>query len=156
MAKRPTDAVAEEEELADAEVVHQPQLVVGESIPWFVDRDRSRGFAAGGVALVHRDAAEVVLELRHRVDDSRVPIAHFGVQAAAGGAQQRKAGADLLIANADAALVVELERASLRGLLGKHAWRCGRGRCCNAGCEHFTSDRIHHRRPPYSPAGFQA
>src|ERR1700722_4360530 len=31
--KRAADAVAEEEELADAEVIHQPQLVVGESVP---------------------------------------------------------------------------------------------------------------------------
>src|SRR5215831_2783725 len=62
------DAVAHDEELADAEVVHQPQLVVGEGAPRVVHRDRARGFAAGGVALVHGDAAEVVLELLHRVD----------------------------------------------------------------------------------------
>ena len=61
--ERAADAVAEEEELADAEVVHQSQLVVGESAPRVIDRDRSRGFAARGVALVHGDAAEVVLEL---------------------------------------------------------------------------------------------
>ena len=64
--KRAADAVAEEEELADAEMVHQSQLIVGEGIPRVVDRDRACGFAAVGVALVHRDAAEVVLEGVHR------------------------------------------------------------------------------------------
>jgi hypothetical protein len=34
------DAVAEEEELADAEMVHQPQVVVSERIPLVIDRDR--------------------------------------------------------------------------------------------------------------------
>ena len=59
--KTATDAVAHEEEFADAEMVHQPQLVVGEGAPRVVDRDRAARFAAIRVALVHRDAAEVVL-----------------------------------------------------------------------------------------------
>ena len=45
------------------EMVHQPELVVGEGVPRVVDRDRAGGLAAVGVALVHRDAAELVLEL---------------------------------------------------------------------------------------------
>ena len=34
------DAVAHEEELLDAEMVHQPKLIVGESTPGIIDRDR--------------------------------------------------------------------------------------------------------------------
>src|SRR5437899_9439925 len=49
--------IAHKEELADAEVVHQAQLVVGEGAPGVLDRDRPRGFSAVRVALVHRDAA---------------------------------------------------------------------------------------------------
>src|SRR5262249_41138947 len=116
--KRAADAVAEEDELADPEVVHQPQLVVGKSVPRVVDRDRAGGFAAGGIALVHGDAAEVALELLHRVDDSGLPIADPRVQAAARGDQQRKAGADLLVADADIAFFIERE-GSLPSLLGK-------------------------------------
>ncbi|MGC2413095.1 MAG: hypothetical protein WA459_10420 [Stellaceae bacterium] len=62
------DAVTHEEELADAEMVHQPELVVGEGIPGVLGRHRPRRLAAVGVALVHRDAAEVVLEFFHRID----------------------------------------------------------------------------------------
>jgi hypothetical protein len=36
--------VAHEEEPADAEVVHQTQLVVGEGAPGIIDWDRTRGF----------------------------------------------------------------------------------------------------------------
>ena len=43
--ERAADAVAHEEELADAQMVHQPQLVVRECAPWVVDRDRAGGFA---------------------------------------------------------------------------------------------------------------
>jgi hypothetical protein len=31
---------------ADAEMVHQPQVVVSERVPRVIDRDRPRGFAA--------------------------------------------------------------------------------------------------------------
>ena len=105
--KRATDAVAHEEELADAQMIHQPELVVGEGAPGVVDRDRAGGLAAVGVALVHRDAAELVLELLHRVDHRGRPVADAGVQAPTGGDQQREAGARLLVADADVALVIE-------------------------------------------------
>src|SRR4051812_17555727 len=54
------DAAAHEEELADAEVVHEPQLVIGERAPRVINRDRTGGFAAASVAMVHGDAPEVV------------------------------------------------------------------------------------------------
>src|SRR6266700_2363590 len=73
--KRAADAIAEEDELADAEVVHQPQLIVGESVPRIVDRHRARGFAASRIALIHGDAAEVGLEDLHCIDDRGRPTA---------------------------------------------------------------------------------
>ena len=73
--KRAIDAVAHEEELPYAEVVHQSQLVVGEGSPRVVGRDRSDGLAALRVPLIHRNAAEVVLELLHRVEYLGRPIA---------------------------------------------------------------------------------
>ncbi len=66
--ERAADAVAEEKELVDAEMVHHADLVVGERAPGIVDRDRSGRLAVAGVALVHDDDAEVVLELLRDVD----------------------------------------------------------------------------------------
>ena len=58
--ERAADAVAEEKELADAEMVHHAELVVGEGVPRIVDRNRAGRIAVAGVALVHGDHAEVV------------------------------------------------------------------------------------------------
>jgi hypothetical protein len=82
--KRAADAVSHEEELPDAEVVHQPELVVGEGAPRVIDRDRTGGLAAIRIALVHRDAAEIVLEGLRGVEHGSRPIADLGVQATAG------------------------------------------------------------------------
>ena len=57
-----------------------------------VDRHWARGFAAIGVALVHCDAAEVVLEHLHRVYHRGRPVADTRVQPSAGGHQKREAG----------------------------------------------------------------
>src|SRR6266851_65349 len=105
--KTAADAVTHIEEFADAEVVRQPQLVVGERVPRVAGRDRAGGLAATRVALVHRDAAEVPLERLRRVKHRGGPIADPGVQAPAGGDQQWEAGADLLIADADVAFLVK-------------------------------------------------
>ena len=104
--KAAADAVAHEEELADAEMVHQAELVISESVPGVLGRDRAGRLAAIGVALIHRDAAEVVLELFHRIDRSGRPVADPRVQAAAGGHEKREAGADRLVADADIALLI--------------------------------------------------
>ena len=40
--KAAADAVADEEEPLDPEVVHQAELVIGERVPWVVDRDQGR------------------------------------------------------------------------------------------------------------------
>src|ERR1700722_13214370 len=73
--KAAPDAVSHEEKFPDAEMVHQPELIVGEGAPWIVDGDRTGGFAAIRVALIHRDAAEIVLEGLHGVEDRGGPIA---------------------------------------------------------------------------------
>ena len=88
-------------------MVHQPQLVVGEGAPRVGDRDRSTGLAAVGVALVHGNAAEVVLERLHGVEHRGRPIADAGIQAPAGGDQKREAGASLLVADTDVALLIK-------------------------------------------------
>ena len=105
--KTAADAVAHIKELADAQVVHQPELIVGEGVPRIVNRHRARRLAAIGVALVHRDAMEVVLEGLHRVEHGSRPIANLRVQAALGGDQQWEAGACLLVADANVTFFVE-------------------------------------------------
>ena len=78
------DAEAHEEELADAEVIHHAELVIGEGAPGIVDRDRAGRFAADRVALVHRDDAEFVLEQVEGVEHRRWPVTDARVQAAPG------------------------------------------------------------------------
>src|SRR3954452_10865587 len=107
----------------------KPQLVIGEGAPRVIDRDRTGGFAAAGVALVHGDAPEVVFENLHRVEHRGRPVADPRVQAAARGDQQRKARTDLLVPDADVAFFVERGGGSfLPALLSKHARRCGQRR----------------------------
>src|SRR5437773_1862516 len=103
----PPDAVAHVEELLDAEVVHQPQLVIRKRAPGVARGNRSRGLAAVRVALIHRDAAEVVLERFHRVEHRGGPVAHPRVQAPAGRDEQREARANRLVADANVTLFIE-------------------------------------------------
>src|SRR5215472_7193351 len=105
--KAAADAVAHIEELVDPEVVHQPKLIVGKRIPRVIDWHWATGVSAIGIALVHRDAAEVVLERLHRVEHRSRPIADPRVQPATRGHQKREAGARLLIADADIAFLIE-------------------------------------------------
>jgi len=52
---------SEHQELADAEVIHQPEMVVGIGVPRPVDRERPGGLAAIGVAQIRRDDAVLAL-----------------------------------------------------------------------------------------------
>src|SRR3954464_13970390 len=88
-------------------MIHHAELIIGERAPGIVDRDRSGGLAVAGVALVHGDNAEVVLELLHDVDHRVRPVRDTRIQAAARRRQYREAGADLRIADADLALLIE-------------------------------------------------
>ena len=88
-------------------MVHQPELIIGERAPRVIDGNRPRRLTAVRVALIHRDAAEVVLEDLHGIEHRGRPIADAGIQTTAGSHQQRKAAAGLLIADANIALFVE-------------------------------------------------
>src|ERR1700733_2135337 len=77
------DTVAHEKELLDPEMVHQPQLIVGECVPWVSGGDWAAGLAAVRVALIHRDATELVLEYLHRVENRIGPVAYARVQGSA-------------------------------------------------------------------------
>src|SRR5580700_9708016 len=56
------NAVTHKKELADAEMAHQPKLVISKCTPRIIDSDGTSRLAAIGVALVHCYAAEVVLK----------------------------------------------------------------------------------------------
>ena len=105
--KGATDAVTHEEELLNAKVVHQPQLVVGERPPRIVNLDRPGRLSAIRVALVHRDASEIVLEHLHGVEHLSGPFVDSGVQASAGGHQKRETGPNFLIVDADIAFGIK-------------------------------------------------
>jgi hypothetical protein len=77
--------------------VHQTQLVVGEGAPGIIDWDRTHGFAAASVALIHCDAAKVVLENVHRVENRVRPVGINGIREeiylmVIGSTEQRAAG----------------------------------------------------------------
>src|SRR3954452_19712715 len=98
-------------------MVHQSQLVVGECVPWVGRRDWAGGLVAVGVALIHRDAAKLVTEYLHRVENRSAPIACAQVQAAAGDEEQRKAAPRFLVTNSDIAFLVKRHGApSIAGL----------------------------------------
>ena len=95
-------------------MVHHAQLVVGKRAPGIVCWHRAGGFPTRGVALIHGDHAEVVLELLGDVDHRTRPHVDTGVQAAARYRQQREARADLGIADADVALLVKIDIGAIR------------------------------------------
>jgi len=95
------NAVAHEQELTDAQVVHQSELIIGERVPGIIDGNRARGLTAVRVALIHRDAAKIVLENFHGIEHGGRPVADPGIQTAAVRYQQRKAAAGFLIADAN-------------------------------------------------------
>ena len=88
-------------------MIHQSQLVVGKGSSRVIDRNRAARYTTVRVALVHRDAAELVFENLHGVEHRGGPIADTVVQASARGDQQRKAGAGLFAADADLTIFVE-------------------------------------------------
>src|SRR6185295_9138845 len=104
--ERPTDAVADHHEAADAQVIHEGEVVVGIGVPWPIDLEGPGGLAARRVAQIGGDAAVLVLEFRSRVE--RRPVRHEAdgrVLTAAGDDEQRNAGAGLLVVNADRTLL---------------------------------------------------
>ncbi len=104
----PADAEAHDQELPDAQMVHQPQLVVGVGVPGAVDLEGAAGLAGVGVAEVGADAPEVVPVALHGVEGrGGLPGGEGRVQASARDEEQGKAGADLLVVDPDGASLVE-------------------------------------------------
>ena len=91
----------------DAEVVHHAELVVGVGVPRPVDLERARGLAAIGVAQIRRDDAVFAFELFHRVKGMVREPRDRGIQPATGDDQQRKAGTDLFVMDADVTSLIE-------------------------------------------------
>jgi hypothetical protein len=103
-----TDAKTHHQELRDAQVIHQAEVVVGVRVPGPVDLEWTGRLAAVGVAQVRRDAAVLVLELIDRVE-RRIPgeEADGRVQTPTGDEEQWEARARLLVVDADVALFVK-------------------------------------------------
>src|SRR5207249_2661001 len=91
----------------DAEMIHQAEMVVSVGVPWPVHFQGPRGLAALGVAQIGRDHAELALELVERVERVGREGRDRGVQPAPGDDQQREAGTDLLIVDADVAFLIK-------------------------------------------------
>ena len=77
--------------LLDAQVVHQPEMVVGVGVPGPVDLDRAGRLAAVGVAQIGRDAAVLVGESLIGLKGWRCEARDGRIQPAARDDQQRKA-----------------------------------------------------------------
>src|SRR6266704_2466304 len=101
-------------------------MIFGICIPRPVDLERAGGLAAIGVAQVREDAAVLSLELLDRIKGPATEQAgDRRVQSPAGDEQQREAGTDLLIVDANGAFFVERHgSSSLPSLLTKHSPRC--------------------------------
>ena len=110
--ERAADAVAEEKELVGCRGGPSRRADRPRTRPGIVDRDRTGGPAAGRVALVHGDHAEVALNSSGMLITARAQPSDGRVQPAAGRRQQREARADLGVADADTALLegADLER----------------------------------------------
>src|SRR5262245_39660731 len=99
-------------------MIHQSQLIVRIRLPRSVDFDRTSRLAVGSVAQVRRDTAVFPFELLDRVEGRVAREKADGrIQSAARKQQQRKAGASLLVVDADRTLFEKL--APVRRLLSK-------------------------------------
>jgi hypothetical protein len=133
------DAEAHHHEPVDAQVIHDAELIVGEGIPRPIDLERAIGRSQVG-----GDAAILVLELVDRVERI-VQAGNRRVQAAAGDQQQREAGAELLVVDADRSFFVKGHGgAAMRRLRNQHGWYCRHYRCGSAGLENPASGPIYH------------
>src|SRR5438477_215444 len=146
---RAADAESENEELVDAEVIHQAKVIVGVCVPWPVDFERAGGLPATGVAQVRSDAAVLCFELLHRIE-GRVAgqVGDGRVQSPTSNHQQWEAATRLFKVNANGAFFVEAHgSSSLADLLSKQACRrASRRRCSYTRRQYLASDWIHSRR----------
>src|SRR6266852_2351616 len=106
-------------------MIHQADMIVGIGVPGPVHFQRPRGLAALGVAQIGRDHAELALELVERVERVGREARDRGVQPATGDDQQREAGTDLLIVDANVALLIQWHSSlSLHSLVFKERLLC--------------------------------
>jgi hypothetical protein len=103
--ERPADALAVEMTAIDAQMVEERDVVGGVAIPAVLRGDRGARLAAG-IALVHRDDAELVGELGGRVDRRRglAPDIDDRLQPRRRKSQDRETLAELLVIDARAVL----------------------------------------------------
>jgi hypothetical protein len=99
--ERPADALTVEMTAVDAQVVEEGDVVGGIAVPAILRGDR-RARLAAGVALVHRDDAELVGELDCRVDRRRglAPNVDDRLQPRRRESQDRETLAELLVIDA--------------------------------------------------------
>ena len=112
--ERAADAEAEHHEIADAQMVHQADMVVGIGVPRPAGFERPRRLAALGVAQIGRDNPEFALELVERVERVGREARDRRVQPAAGNDHQREAGAGLFVIDAGVAFFEERHGVSPR------------------------------------------
>src|SRR5258708_24988835 len=98
---RSANTEAQHHELANAQVVHQADLVVRVRIPRPVHLERPGRLAFNGVAQVRRDTAVLSLELLDGIEGRALDqVRDRRVQSSAGDQQQGEARAGLVIADA--------------------------------------------------------
>ena len=141
------DAEAHHCELINAQMIHQPELIVGMRFPRPADLDGTSRLPVWGVSEVCCDAAVFPFELLDRVEGRIAGEEADGrVQSAARKQQQREAGTGLLVVDANRASFVELAR--FARLLSKQVLHGGRRRGRNPRGQYAASGRIHNQRPP--------
>src|SRR5262249_38765103 len=94
-------------ELADTQVIHQADMIIGIGVPWPIDLKRTGGLATLGVAQIGRDNAKLTLELVEWVERVRREPRDRRVEPATGDHQQREARADLFVMDANLASLIE-------------------------------------------------
>ena len=101
----PADALAEEMAPVDAQVVEHGDVVGGVGVPAVLRGDR-RARLAAGIALIHRDHAEIRGELGGRVDRSGGLAPHIDhrLQAGRRKSEDRETLAELLVVDARAVM----------------------------------------------------
>ena len=117
---RPADTEANNPALFDAQVVQQPKLVVGVSIPGAVYLQWPGGLAAVGIAKVCGDNAEVVPVGIHGVEGHRrIQRGNAGIESAARNDHQWKSRTGFFVVDTGGASFVERHGVSPLSVNGK-------------------------------------
>ena len=102
MDHRPADAEAHDQKLLDAEVVHQPKVVIGMGVPGPVNLKRAARLPWVSVAQVNTDTTEILFVSLHRVEGyRRIQQWQRGIEPAAWNDQQGISGPYLFVVDTD-------------------------------------------------------